>query len=229
MKKLKLIIAIIIALGVSLYGNSMTPNLDNIGYKKPLNPFSLEQCTAFVWGRAYEKKGIKIKFSVDSGRHAKNWLKYVVGLKTGNVIRANSIVVWGGDFHRKSNGSYKNAYGHVAFIEKIENNYVYFNEANFKTYSSGGGYDGYVKKWTLDKFKRYRPYAGKILGYLYLDSTDTTSTAIVDGAGSLIRAEILNTVDRYKCQCIEMRQICKYILVHLLSLSNGKQQIIVKN
>ena len=167
---------------------SLTPNMNNKGYKKSLNPFSLEQCTAFVWGRAYEKKGRKIKFSVTRGRDAKNWLKYVTGLKQGNIIRANSIVVWGGDFHKKADGTYKNAYGHVAFIEKIENNYVYFNEANFKTFTTGGGYDGYVKKMTLDKFKKYRSYAGDILGYIYLSSEEISSTdsGIFDGAGSLV-------------------------------------------
>jgi len=169
-------------------GESLSPNMNNKGYKKLLNPFSLEQCTAFVWGRAYEKKGIKTKFSVTSRRHAKNWLKYVIGLKQGNIIRANSIVVWGGDFHKKADGTYKNAYGHVAFIEKIENNYVYFNEANFKTFTTGGGYDGYVKKMTLDKFKKYRSYAGDILGYIYLGSEEISSTdaGIFDGAGSLV-------------------------------------------
>jgi len=181
----------------STVGNLNTdiqPNLATKGhYTYPSNPFSptfLGQCTSFVWGRAKEKLGIELKFTneygteVRSGRDAKNWLKLINNFSHDKFIKGNSIAVWGGDTH--------NTHGHVAFIEKVENGYVYFNEANWDTFKNdgrnlGGGYDGYVKKWTVEKFKKYRSYAGNIIGYIHLTSNNAnTNGSIIDGAGSLV-------------------------------------------
>jgi len=180
---------------IILLANNMEPDWENNkAYKSPLNPSAKAgyggQCTAFVWGRVYEKFNIELGINAPrSVPHANKWWTdnlYPKTLKRGSIPKSNSIVIWGGDFHKK-NGKYKNPYGHVAFIEKVENGYVYFNEANVETFKNtnfGGGYDGYVKKWTLEKFKKYRPYSGKISGYIYINSS--TTSGIFDGAGSLV-------------------------------------------
>jgi surface antigen len=196
MKKILLFFVV----GIILLANDIEPNLNNEGYKSPLNPLAAAgyggQCTAFVWGRVYEK--FHIELGIEAPRRVPNANKwwtdnlYPKTLKRGHIPKNNSIVIWGGDFHLNSQGKYKNPYGHVAFIEKIEDGQIYFNEANVDTFNGtkwGGGYDGHVKIWSLEKFKQYRDYAGDILGYIYIESSQETSTnesGIFDGAGSLV-------------------------------------------
>jgi surface antigen len=123
------------------------------------------QCTAFAWGRACEKKSIKLIFKDGSYPDARNW--YIDGpidslnLKTGSIIQSDAIAVWGGDSF--------NPRGHVAYVEKVENGSVSFNEANVDTYTDsdwGGGYDGVEKTWPITEFEHRGPL--DILGYIYL-------------------------------------------------------------
>ncbi len=148
------------------------PNLNNGCYNN-LNPYTLSgyggQCTAFAWGRACEKMNIKLKFNVRSYPSAKYWYYYgprnYLNLRLGKEPKSNSIAIWKGDSF--------NPYGHVAFVEKVKNGYIYFNEANVNTYNAtqwGGGYDGYEKIRSIRNFQNRGRGIGKILGYLYLDS-----------------------------------------------------------
>jgi len=169
MKKLMIAIIVLI-LSVNLYAGD-TPSLSKGGaYSSSTgNPFVKAgyggQCTAYAWGRAYEKLGIKLPMT----QSAKFWVNYKSNFKTDMNLQENSIVVWGGDSYNK--------YGHVAFVEKINGNTVYFTEANVETYRAtnyGGGYDGYLKAWTLSKFKAYRKKSGSIIGYIHLQSSTPT-------------------------------------------------------
>ncbi|MEK7991545.1 MAG: GH25 family lysozyme [Thiotrichaceae bacterium] len=126
----------------------------------PFYPTNGGQCTAYVWGRAYEKTDTAIKFSQNYGRHAYKWYELVKDLPRGREIRSNSIAVFPGI----SIGSN----GHVAFVERVENGIVFFTEANANTYRAGqygGGYDGYEKNSTVLDFENSN---GKVTGYIYL-------------------------------------------------------------
>ncbi|MCI5209756.1 MAG: hypothetical protein D3910_13405, partial [Candidatus Electrothrix sp. ATG2] len=106
---------------------------------------------------------------------AKYWYLYgpvnELNLTIGTTVQANSVAVWAGDS--------ANPYGHVAYVERVEGNLVYFNEANVDTYQSGstwgGGYDGYEKNLSVSDFENRGTGIGPILGYIYLSETGMPS------------------------------------------------------
>lgn len=169
-------VIVALVLSLDLYAGD-APNLSKGGsYPASTgNPFVASgyggQCTAYSWGRAYEKLNKKLPVT----KSAKFWASQVgTSYEVDMTLQANSIVVWGGDKY--------NTYGHVAFVEKIKDGYVYISEANWNTFQAtklGGGYDGYVKKFTLAQHKAYRKQAGSIIGYIHLQpSTPTTPLKI---------------------------------------------------
>lgn len=160
-------------------------DFDSPCYSTPENQYYYQhggQCTAFAWGRTCEKTGIKLVFKNDKPPsnppypHAKYW--YLEGpidslnLQLGSDIRPNSIAIW--------EENKEVSYGHVAYVERVEDGIVYFNEANWDTYCGatcnwwGGGYDGhdgYEKSSPVDDFEHRDAKDGiryDILGYLYL-------------------------------------------------------------
>lgn len=98
------------------------------------------QCTWFALGRAREK-GFTLPFKMEKGEpwhgDAADWIDHL-NLSNGVEPRTDSLAVW------SRNGEL--AHGHVAYIETIQNGYVYFREANikpcFKDSKEGGGYCG---------------------------------------------------------------------------------------
>lgn len=115
------------------------PNLRHKGYGR-FNPFTDRYkgiCSWFVWGRAYEKCGVMLPAPEEG-----DWLSTASeqGLATGMEPRGNSVGVYGG------------FWGHVIFIEAIEGENAFVNEANGDTSRftfappglvfGGGGYDG---------------------------------------------------------------------------------------
>jgi surface antigen len=98
------------------------------------------QCTWFALGRALEK-GFSLPFKMEKGEpwhgDAADWIDHL-NLRNGVEPRANSLAVW------SRNGEL--AHGHVAYVETIQDGYVYFREANikpcFKDSKEGGGYCG---------------------------------------------------------------------------------------
>ena len=148
------------------------------------NPYYLNeyggQCTAFAWGRTCEKTGIKLVFKNEIDPpynppypHAKYWYEEgpidSLNLQLGSDIRPNSIAIW--------EENKEVSYGHVAYVERVEDGIVYFNEANWDTYCGatcnwwGGGYDGYEESSPVDDFEHRDAKDGiryDILGYLYL-------------------------------------------------------------
>ncbi len=118
------------------------------------------QCTAFVWGRVYEKLGISLWGYGD----AKNW--YTDDYPKGSEPAKNSIAVWT-----------SSTTGHVAFVEDVVGDKVIINEANFDAYANtkfGGGYDGAPKTLTKEQMK-YRS-GNTLLGYVYLDGQKSSPT-----------------------------------------------------
>lgn len=125
------------------------------------------QCTAYAWGRAYEKMGVSIQFPNPWGRDAKNWYQIVKSLPRGRQVKDNSIAVFAGDS--------SNTNGHVAYVEYVKDGRIYFNEANvypvYKDTKYGGGYTGSMKNQTIYEFENRGKGVGKIIGYIYLSGT----------------------------------------------------------
>ncbi len=165
-----------------VFAENTTPNLTSAGYTASINPFVSSgyggQCTAFVYGRVYEKLGIKLtaKKYTSNGtdgltkgttytsfrNDAKTWwyVNKALGIyEYGSTPRANSIVVWTGG-----------GYGHVGFVEKVSGSTVYFNEANFNNYVNsnyGGGWDKTLHSLSSTAIKKRGSYT--LLGYIYLE------------------------------------------------------------
>ena len=106
-------------------------NLAGSAYQSSVNPFYAKyggsstngyggQCTWYVWGRAYEKLGV----SLPCRGNANNWTSEAAnaGYSTGSVAQANSIMV-----------EHDSSYGHVLFVEKVENGYAYVTEGNYNS------------------------------------------------------------------------------------------------
>jgi surface antigen len=140
------------------------PNLKNSGYLAPTNLYAVSgyggQCTAFAWGRAYEKTGIKLKFINNNYPNANVWYDQTTSPK-GQIPMPNSIVVW-------TSGTY----GHVAYLESLNGNNIILNQANKNSYKNpliypwGGGYDG-APLTTLTRTS-IGSYMAGLKGYIYL-------------------------------------------------------------
>ncbi len=166
------ILALSVCVGVCVpRGNAAPPFQSNpsinwprgASYNGPVNPFAAagfgNQCTSFAWGRAHEVTGVSLPFR----GHAKTWYASQSYPK-GSEARANSIAVWEGDKPGVDKG---NPYGHVAYVESVSGNDVYFSEANILTSRSNGGYDGSIKRRTKSELKDRGQGVGKLLGYIY--------------------------------------------------------------
>ena len=146
----------------------------NHGAYTTLNPFYNNgyggQCTAFAWGRALDRLGITITFNISYNRHAKDWPDIITNpdITFGTSPRKNSIAVWEGDAF--------NPYGHVAYIEDVDGNDIYIDEANVVTSNAtdwGGGYDGFCKKFSIGDLNNRGNGIGALRGYLYLNNPFT--------------------------------------------------------
>ena len=137
-------------------------------YVSPTNPFCQSgfcgQCTAFAWGRALDRLGISLSARGDGSTWWETPDDNITQTST-DVPRANSIAVWG------ENTS--NPHGHVAYVEEVDGDIIYINEANTNpTYANtdlGGGYNGYTRVFTQKEMEG-RSGVGSWRGYLYLDS-----------------------------------------------------------
>ena len=124
------------------------------------NPFcdtNCGQCTAFAWGRARDRLGFSTTFTINSLRHAcRWWLDSCVtnaGVSYEPEPRENSFVVWA-DATDACCRTYSctEPTGHVAYVEKVEGDYIYINEANISNHEDtdyGGGFDGFTKRFTI--------------------------------------------------------------------------------
>lgn len=100
--------------------------------------FKKGQCTWYAWGRAREVTGKTITFSRSYELHAKYWAKLVDNCTINKTISSKCVAV------RPTRGG---GYGHVIFIEYIDNNNIYYTDCNTDgngIYNSGK--DAIVKK-----------------------------------------------------------------------------------
>lgn len=151
-----------------LYNNvhaaGLTPDPKSSAYTSNTNIFTKYgykgQCTWFTYGRTIEKLGISLPCEFYG--NAVDW--WYADVKDnvyayGSEPKPNSIAVWGGG---------KLGYGHVAFVEKVEGNTVYFNEGNF---TIRGAYDGKLKSLSKEEIKDRGNLHLK--GYIYLNEKNS--------------------------------------------------------
>jgi len=151
-----------------------TANLYSAGYTSGVNPyypvaFSNVGCTWYAWGRTYEVLGKALPVWGNGGQ----WLENArnSGYATGTTPRANSIGVWAQD----------GGYGHVAYIEAVDDNSVYYTEGGWNgtpDYYGGCQYCHYtvrprayleVGAYTWPGYPQY------VIGYIYLDGNGDTT------------------------------------------------------
>lgn len=120
--------------------------------------FNKNQCTWYCWNRASYQAGKQLSFN--SSANAFQWLDAVdqsnCQVVPGKVTPVrNSIAVYSG-------GS--GGYGHVLYIEAVENGRVYFTESNFTS-----GRDGVYQTVTVSDFVGgWRSPSFNLLGYVVL-------------------------------------------------------------
>lgn len=148
-----------------------TADLSKSEYSTTFNPFSAYAyssvgCTWYAWGRAYEVLGIKLPVL----GNAVTWYDTLskAGYPVGSEPRANSIAVW------RDAGA-----GHVAFVEAVDGNNVYFTEGGWRGLNGGYGgcqYCHYATRplskmavgantWNSAEYPQY------VVGYVYLNET----------------------------------------------------------
>lgn len=139
-------------------------------YCPPLNGYAARgyggQCTAFVWGRAYEKG---FNLPDESWGHAYQWHHTAEnwGYQVGKQARANSIAVLISD----------SGAGHVCFVEDVTEHgrSARISEANWSTYNEatdedwGGGYDGRIKTVSLTSPRKGGSEDYHWTAFIYLD------------------------------------------------------------
>lgn len=131
---------------------------DNIFYKIKLSPpftnsngkHIVGNCTWYAYGRIWEMTG-KIPYDAGFTGNAYEWWKANIKsgkYKYGNIPRVGSLAVW------KSSMPNSDGCGHVAIVEKIENNKIYISESSWH-----GSYFNYREIYNTDN----------LYGYIYLD------------------------------------------------------------
>lgn len=150
----------------NVHAAGLSPNPQSNAYTSDINIFTKYgykgQCTWFTYGRAIEKLGILLP-SEFYGNAVDWWYANEKDhvYEYGTEPKPNSIVVWSG-------GKY--GYGHVAFVESVDGNTIYFNEGNFNI---RGAYDGSVKSLSKEAIKDRGNLHLK--GYIYLNEKHSVS------------------------------------------------------
>lgn len=111
------------------------------------------QCTWYCIGRAYEKTGLLITMAPN----AKKWLS--IDLPAGAVVvrdkekvRADAIAVMT-----------STKWGHVIYVEAVQNGWVYYSEANIPMDNKVDTRDGILKRLKISDFTSH------MAGYIYLN------------------------------------------------------------
>ncbi len=112
-------------------------DLSSASYGASINPFTAATldpgwCTCYAWGRAHEKLGASIPW-VPGASDAKAWATNArnANWPVDTTPKSDSIAVW------ESGGG---GYGHVAYVEVVENGKMYISESNYNNtmgYSEG--------------------------------------------------------------------------------------------
>lgn len=93
--------------------------LGEIHNEKIYHRFSKGQCTWYAWGRFREVHHKKIRFKAKTGLDAKLWPELIVNCKVDNNLTEYCIAV-----------TLVGRYGHLIFIENIQDGFIYYTEAN---------------------------------------------------------------------------------------------------
>lgn len=150
------------------------PNTQSSAYTSSSNVFTKYgykgQCTWFTYGRVLEK--LQLLLPSEFYGNAVDWWFANARDKVypyGTEPKPNSIAVWSG-------GNY--GYGHVAFVENVDGNTVYFNEGNF---SVRGAYDGKLKSISKEEIKKRGNLYLK--GYIYIGEGKINPTNNINNSG----------------------------------------------
>lgn len=122
------------------------------------------QCVWYVRGRAKEKVGVDTGIRGD----AKTW--YTQATHKGKSLRSDSIACFGGG-----------NFGHVIYIELVENGNVYYTEANANADNRLSSDDGILKKSTVSQFMTRKGYQGCIylMDYKSKKKSSPLTTAVL--------------------------------------------------
>lgn len=123
---------------------SQLANLNNSAYNAS-NPFAAKfrrQCTWYAWGRMKEVTGKSITFNGRS--YAKAWTNNASNCSQCS-LQDNCIAVR--DYGGKGKDGFEN--GHVAFVEHVSGNYVYYTEDNYNSSTNLK-----LQKTTVSAFKQ---------------------------------------------------------------------------
>ncbi|QOR35990.1 CHAP domain-containing protein [Clostridium sp. 'deep sea'] len=116
------------------------------------------QCTWYCWGRAKEKCKKRLMLKYPNNAH--NWFENSTKGFSRKLLESAAPV-------KNSIACFKGGnYGHVVFVEEVENNLVYFTEANANNNSIVDSTDGILKVKTVDEFKNH--LGKKLQGYILL-------------------------------------------------------------
>ena len=128
---------------------SIISDTNSTGYLSPLNKFTAGQCTWYCWGRAYEKCGANITFS--GGQNGNQWYANVSGGYKAKYPASHTPVA-----NSVCSCNTSSVYGHVLFIEAVEDGYVYFTEDNW------AADDPALRRMTVSEFTSNR----QVIGYI---------------------------------------------------------------
>ncbi len=125
----------------------------NLNYNSSnYNKFTPGQCTWHCYGRAREAAGKTIVFSVATGNDAGKWYDRITNYtrKSTFAVADHSIAVWA---------------GHVAYVEAVSGNNIYFTEANYPWDDALSADDGVVKVLSKSNFENH---CSGFIGYVHL-------------------------------------------------------------
>lgn len=113
--------------GVPTYAQQTDVNWDSllnvtigdVDNEKIYQRFAKGQCTWYAWGRFKEVHNKKIRFKARLGLDAKLWPELIVNCRVDDKLSEKSVAV-----------STIGRYGHLIFIEHVEDGVVYYTEAN---------------------------------------------------------------------------------------------------
>ena len=119
--------------------------------------YVLPNCVGYAWGRAYEVMKTKPKLSTGN---AEDWWSFKDGYYRSQSPRIGAIACW-----RKGKvNNLLDGYGHIAFVEKIDDKYIYLSESSY------GGQT--FRYYAIDKSMKR---TGQVFqGFIYLPIAVTT-------------------------------------------------------
>lgn len=93
--------------------------IGDVNNEKIYQRFAKGQCTWYAWGRFKEVHSKKIRFKGKLGLDAKLWPELIVNCRVDDKLTEKSVAV-----------STMGRYGHLIFIEHVEDGVAYYTEAN---------------------------------------------------------------------------------------------------